>query len=337
MAFPFLAAAMGLSAAGGIGGSIFGARTANNQAKLDAQIAAGNQFQQGVDRESAILSAMRQQAEDRLGTTDVYGNRTKWVDGLGWVTEAAPEVQQNIDSALAEQMQQLTHDASRNRYNADMVSANARRADPFYDTYLRELSQTAGTRIDPNDRYQQDIAGQVTGFNRGFDDATEMYASQALRSGNATSARGFADIATERGKGLADIFAQSRTGARNATRSEFDADRGRASSMAGGFLDAAMSGPTGAPGTDGVDRGGNAGLGLASNRGAQNNALLAAAMGAPTPIHPGITLSNGTANAFTTAGAEIGSLGHGLGAAGVSGFGDGSNLDLMMLMKMMKG
>lgn len=337
MPFPLLAVAMLASTAASVGGGIMAGNKADKQAGMNNRIASDNQFQSGVDREASILSAMRRDMEDKLGSTDAMGNRTKWVPGRGWVTEASEAVQGNIDAGLREQYQQLTHDASRNRANADRVSDNARDSSMMFDTFMRELSQTAGTRIDPNQRFMQNLADQTTGFNQGFDDAQEAYATQALRTGSATGANAMADFAKQRGEGLAGIHANARTGARTDTRAEFDSDRGRASSLAGGFLDAAGSAPIGAPGTSGIERGANAGLGLASNRGAQNNALLAAAMGAPTPQHPGVTLGNGASKALIGAGAEIGSLGHGLGAAGIEGFGDGKagGMDLLKLMQMM--
>jgi len=335
MPFPLLAVAMLASTAATVAGSAMAAKSANKQAGANNQINAQNTFQSAVDRESQLINAMKADAESKMGSTDAYGNRTEWVPGVGWQVTPDERVARNIDAGLAEENKQLTHDARRNRTNADRASENAAKANPLYDAFIREVQQTAGTKLDPNRRFQQDLAGQVTGFNRGFDDAGEQFAAQMLRSGDASSVNKAAKFATERGKGMADIFAQSRSSARGQTQSEFDQSRSTPAQLAGGFHDIASGGPKGAPGTAGIERGGNTGLGLASNRGAQSSAILAGANGAPSAMMGPHSVSNGTANALITGGAQINSLGNGLDAAMADD--GGKKLSMLQLLQAFGG
>lgn len=327
------AAAIGLPL--NIAGGFMGMRAANRRADAENYANQLNYNQSEKERLQGLWNAMRLEGESKLGSTDAQGNRTRFEPGTGWVVDLSDATQRNVDAGQFEQFQQLTHDASRNRANADRISENANDADRSLQSFQQQLKNASGTRIDPERRRLQNVSREVVGYNQGFDEAQESFMQNLRRVGSNNAGDIAGRFASERGEGLAQIMSQTGDNARIATQAEYDDDRSRASNLMQLFQQMSLAAPTGGTNTVGADGGANAGLGLASNRQAQNNAITANAFGrtggrADTP-----SVSNGLANFLATTGGSIESSGHALDQSIESGMNSMSSF--MEFMKMFNG
>lgn len=183
-----------LGAAGGIAGALINAEEQEENRQMNWAIAIMNYQQRERERTEQIAMANKLRGEQKQGSTDIRGTRTKFVPGQGWVTTGSPEVMAMMKAQDAEQlrtisdMQQRRVDIQRNRARsygdentADtlkrMFTNHLAQAPASDEAYASELLQAQNVGL----REAQRVAG-----NRSF--------TQAMRTGNNSN---FAKIAGE--------------------------------------------------------------------------------------------------------------------------------------------
>lgn len=221
--------------------SLFGASEASRTAQTNADISMLNYYEQKQAREDAARTARGMQADARLGTTDAAGNRTRFVPGLGWVTDLAQDQQQLQNLTEAEQLRQLSDNAARNANNDARSSMRRGREDQFATEADREMS--AVRRPDEGALRELLISRAAEARNQSADRSGEMVARQSLRSGGQNAAelmqgaRAASDADASRRSGIEATLA-----ARDLSRQEFANERDASRSIMDYFRRMSTSG-----------------------------------------------------------------------------------------------
>lgn len=189
MALPAIAAGIGAGAQllGAIGG-IFGAgNTAAAQREANA-IAMRNYLWQRQLADEQMRMA-------RAGQTDARGNRTEYIDGVGWISRPTETTRGLLSASDSEERQRLTQDAIRrrmsesNQFNTqlqDRGDANAVRSDrvgtqTLDDVRAAMLRKASGQALGSNDNAIGALG--VSGL-RGGTNVAETLAEVSRNSGN---------------------------------------------------------------------------------------------------------------------------------------------------------
>lgn len=212
--------------------SLLGARQADQVNKTNAQISLMNFYEQQRANRAAEREGRRQQDEAKLGTTDAMGNRTRFIPGVGWVTELDEQQQELADLTQAEQRRQLTDETARTAENNERARDRRGREDTLATEAERELR--AARRGDEGALRQLLLARGAEMRNRQADRAGDAAARAATRRGGtnaaaiAQGARASSDAAAARQAGVdAELAAREMTdrefaGARDAGRNLYD-------------------------------------------------------------------------------------------------------------------
>jgi hypothetical protein len=222
---PFTIAMMGGTALA----SILGGKEASRTNQLNADISLLNYYAQQKAQRDAWAEAQRQQAEQKLGTTDAQGNRTRFIPGVGWVTELSDKQQQLSDLTEAEQLRQLTDEAGRESENSKRARDRRGREDILASAAEDEMR--LARRPSVGGLRQLLLARGAAERNRQADRAGNASARQNIRAGGRNAAglvqgaraEADADSARQAGidaqlaaTGMADsMFAQKRDAGRN--------------------------------------------------------------------------------------------------------------------------
>jgi hypothetical protein len=174
------------------GGSALIGAISSAKANKDA-----NKTNQGIaDRNYAMdkegLDFRKSQYADSLkGFSDSFGNRQYFDPIRGWVSEANPQA------------------VARNQ-GEQGVSNNL----------LAELA--ALRRRSPQEVERERILGATAGFNTGYDDNANKALIAATRAGPGTLAQTSSNLATDRGKALADVLMRAKSGAYGQSYDEYN-------------------------------------------------------------------------------------------------------------------
>lgn len=181
---------------GGIGGIVGGMMQAEESAKtrdMNWAINVWNMQQRERERNEAIAMALKQQKEQKLGSTDIRGTRTKFVPGQGWVTTGSPELLEMMKLQDAEQRKVLTQDLPMRRKVMERNYARGLGEEAIADTYRRKLANLEQTPTRSDAGYAGDLYNAMAmGLREASRDAGRRVFTQGMRTGQNSN---FADIA----------------------------------------------------------------------------------------------------------------------------------------------
>lgn len=221
---PITIGAMLLGGGTSIVGSIFGgnaqdeANATNRQANLmnyyarqqerndriqQAQLARGDAKKADAKNEKRYDDRLK---DMRLGSTDAMGNRTKWVDGQGWVVDLSDTSENLRDAEANEQLAQLTRDAPLKRKQQD-ANYGEQVADRDRAQVLRK--KLGEVRVDPEAIRRRSAAEAAKGVNGTFDEATNTAMRSALRTGSSNTGNILAAMAKQRAGAVGDAVSKA--------------------------------------------------------------------------------------------------------------------------------
>lgn len=192
----------GSSIFGGLlgGGASNTAASANN-----AMLERNAGIQDWLTRDQKLL-AERLMAEQKLGQTDPYGSRTHFVEGVGWVTDAAPNVQTDLNASLMNDIYaRIVEQRMNNDVNQRSATAGAQ-ADNVANILLNKFNNVQ--QLDPNALADWIVSASSAGRNDATNALMSGAATQGVRSGNSS---GFGNIIAALGKNAGNQFASDRS------------------------------------------------------------------------------------------------------------------------------
>lgn len=230
---------------GSIAGTVAGA-SATSEANRDNRNIGLLNYYQNVDRDNRAQRETRTQRRDaQQGVTDAAGNRVRFVDGLGWVTELTPTQKDIQRGTEREQLRQVTTEADRNEKASARAAKRRGREDTLATEAERELR--AVRRPDKGALRQLFLARGAEERNKSADRAGEAVARQSVRAGGTNNsqllqgARAASDASSARQAGVDAELAARDTAAR-----EFASERDAATKLYDYFRRASTAG-TAAP------------------------------------------------------------------------------------------
>lgn len=253
-------------ASGALSTSAAGDASSTNLAINQANLNAGER-----ERLHAQFVAAQIRAEQKLGTTDAFGNRTRFVPGEGVVSTASPDIQRLIDASNFEEEQRLTGDAARARDvredATDLAGDSKLAADSLLQEFLRQ-GPSVGRDV------ERELNSKTSrGFNEGFDDAQNNALIQALRQGTGsdTISNAIQVAGDQRGTALARLLTEN-SGRAEAIKGQRD-DRSGTANLFNSFATRATGAPSSPAAPSTAGNAANSLLALFANRSAQGDAL----------------------------------------------------------------
>lgn len=181
-----------LGALGGIGGSIFSIMGANKAAEESAHTQRVNTMVNMFDyqlrereRRDRIEQAKENRTDTHLGARDADGNRTHFVEGVGWVTDLSPIATAIRDAQNREQELVLNQDLPAKRRH--MFENLDQQRD---ERYMSEgiMKQMRDLQIEDPSAWKNRLYGAATrGINEAFGSMGNAAMNTALRTGASNS------------------------------------------------------------------------------------------------------------------------------------------------------
>lgn len=201
--FPLLGALIG--AGGSIAGGLIGAGAQEEANDMNWQINLLNYYQRQQERRDRLREAERTRADQRLGATDAFGNRTRFVEGKGWVTELSN--QDKLIAALQRQEQQnvLEKDLPMRRAQLERNDQRQRTEEGVAEGLRERFRRDLG--VDPEALKRVMITNASAAISREYDYLENEAMRKALRTGSSDSGRILADLARDRIKTIAGAVA----------------------------------------------------------------------------------------------------------------------------------
>jgi hypothetical protein len=190
---PVLGALIG--AGGSIAGGLIGANAQSEAAETNWKINLLNYYSREAERRDRINAAQTEQRDRKLGQTDANGNRVRFVEGKGWVTELSDEGQQMQDAQDQEQMRRLLLDLpARRRQMFDNIR------DQNTDRYLSEGAMNALKRTGelPQEAAARMRTAAASNVNENWDNIVNSIMRKTTRTGSSGTGRILADAMKER-------------------------------------------------------------------------------------------------------------------------------------------
>lgn len=192
---------------------LLGYSAAQDAEQRNADIARFNQAQSIADNRLQRMIAERIRQETQLGSTDVYGTRTRFIPGMGWVTEAAPGQQSIADAAQrAQQFDVAGREATRQELAREATDA-ARSENRLAEEMLRRVRQR--DRPDRREVEQELIAQGEAGRNAQARDIARGVNRSLVRQGNTSNV---GDIISARAQASEEAARSARAQARSTSR-----------------------------------------------------------------------------------------------------------------------
>lgn len=238
---PFSIFAALLGGAGSLASGIMGANAADDAAQMNWQINLLNYYARERERRERMQFAREGRRDQKLGAVDADGNRTRFVEGQGWVSTRSPEQQQLADAQYDEQMNVLTRDLPQRRRYLDRNEQRSLEDENQADA-LREMFRT----LQPES--EEDLRGMLYGAaTRGmadaFDDQTETLMRGANRTGASNIDQILRGVNESRAKAFGDAAMDARLRARGVTQQEFDQRRSNLANLYNMFATRASAMP----------------------------------------------------------------------------------------------
>lgn len=175
----------GIGALGAIGGGIMGAFT--NQSNINNQWAMlmynARQQRKAQEEQRAYAESIRN--EQKLGSTDAFGSRSRFIDGQGWVTELGEMPRSLLNYFLNEELPAMRDQFKRTNdrnMEEDLVA----------DSLLREFGQIR--KQDPAQIQALLNDQSLRGVNEATKETTSAAMRSALRQGNSNIGKIISEI-----------------------------------------------------------------------------------------------------------------------------------------------
>jgi len=229
-----------IGAAATIGSSLLGAGAADEAADQNWQINLLNYYQREQERFDTISAARKRDNETKLGSTDSAGNRTHFVDGVGWVSDLSPESQQLQSLYQNEEMQQFD-DLNKKR---DVLQQNYTRQGKE-DVQGQQLLDAFGRVQRSSGKDEENLMNQsaTKAINEGYDTTLEDAMRSAVRSGASNSGKVAAEIGSKKSNALLDAFQTNRMQAGGMADDKFNTERGNVANLYNMFASRASAMP----------------------------------------------------------------------------------------------
>lgn len=231
---------MGGSGLQGIG-SIFGAMNSSKTNKTNQRIAQQMFDLRQQERQDTIRAAEQARSDARLGSTDARGNRVRWDDQRGWVTELS-EIDRILDALNAkEQQAQLTADIPQRRRQA---AANERQQIEEGATARSLMDEFRTTRRESPEELRALLMDRARlGINEGADATQSQAMKQALRTGNSNTGAIVEAMAKSRGKLMQEASLDADIKSRTMADTNYNQKRSNTASLYAMFGDRASKLP----------------------------------------------------------------------------------------------
>lgn len=316
-----------LSAIAGIGGGIFSIMGANNAAKTAENAEHANflinmmNFQlRQQEREDRIHQAQQNREDTHLGARDAEGNQTRFIDGVGWVTELSDQQKRIRDLQQREQANVLGQDLPAKRGQMFANLARQREEGSMAEGLLDQFRQIQ--HEDPT-AWRNRLYGAAT---RGINEAFAEQGDQAMRSALRTGASNSGAILASLGSAQADMLQKAAQDAEirapQMADAQFNERRSQAAQLYNMFAERAGRMPDVSYQPTNPSGQTNSILSQFAQEAGVSGRDLAAAFGQKGGVFDYVQPDYGQANALASTGQVIGSVGRSLGGAfGMGGSG----------------
>lgn len=213
----------GIGAGGSIASGMMGAEAQDRAANLNWQINLMNYYQRERERREQMNWARENRDIQQQGSTGPDGERTKFVDGKGWVSTRSERGQQISELQDSEQVARLTQDMpmlrrgmqrNESRSLEDETEANA----------LRQ--QFRGIRQESPGQLENLLFGAATNrMTESYDDAQESLLRQSYRTGASNTGQVLSTLQAERARSSSDAAMEAKLRARGIVQQEYDQKR----------------------------------------------------------------------------------------------------------------
>lgn len=288
-------------------GAMAGAEATSEASEKNWQINLLNYFARERERKDRIKQQTENTRDTKLGSTNARGDRTKFVEGKGWVVDLSDDSEQLDNAQLNEQMMTLLRDKPQEREIRDRNMRRQVDEDFQAEGFREELENVR--KQDPTElrRLFQSIASQ--GVNEAYDAQGNQAMKTAIRTGASNTGNILASLARGRGDALGKANLDAHIKSLDAVESKYDKDRAGLSSLYNMFAERAGRMPNVSYQPQNATAGGDGMLaGLAQSLGVDARAL-AEAFGAKGGTVDYVQPDMGMANAL----ASIGGVANGIG------------------------
>lgn len=304
-----------LGAAATIGGGILGANAQNQAAAYNYNMDLLNYYQRERERTESIRRAEEQERDVKLGTTDASGNKTHFIEGVGWVTDLSDDQRALQEAYQREEMAQfgdLDHKRNILESNVQRQGRENLQGDALFDAFQRI------ERGDSRDVENLMNQASVRGISTGYDELMQAFSQNALRTGASNSGKMLNELASGKARELERAFMDNKINAKGQAAQQYDAERGNMANLYNMFASRASAMPDVAYNPRNIDGMSSQMQGMNMQRDGQSQAALINAFAKKGGSMPRIALDTymGAANAVTSGGNQLAAA---LGKAGAAG------------------
>lgn len=309
-----------LGALGGIAGGAFsiagaqeGAEASRDASEANTLVNMINFMLRERERKDRIRQAEQNRSDQHLGATDAEGNRTHFVEGVGWVSELSTSARNMKALQDREQSAVLAHDLPMKRAQMDRNIARQRDED-----YIAKglLDQFRNVQQEDPDAWKNRLYGAA---NQGISEAFAEQGDQAMRKAIRTGASNTGDILAALGGAQAAALEKARVNAElqapQIARQDYDQKRASAANFYNMFAERAGRMPEISYQPQNVTPAVNSLISQFAQEAGVSGRDLAAAFGAKGGVFDYFQPDYGEANALASTGQVIGSVGNRLGSA----------------------
>lgn len=307
-----------LSAIGGIAGGAFSIMGAQEGAKASAAAHRANliinmmNFQlRERERRDRIKQAEENRSDTHLGARDADGNRTHFVEGVGWVTELSPEMERMRGLQQREQTNVLGQDLPARRQQM-FANIDRQRTENYMAQGL--LNQFKNIQQEDPSAMKNRLYGAATrGVNEAFSEQGDQAMRKAIRTGASNTGDIIASLAAAQGEMLQKAAQDAELRAPEMAEQQFNQRRSNAAQLYNMFAERAGRmpevsyqpiNPTGQ--TNNI-------LSQFAQESGVSGRDLAAAFGARGGVMDYVQPEYGSANALASTGQAVGAMGRSLG------------------------
>lgn len=287
-------------AGGSIIGALLGADAQDSAMAWNYYINQQNLRAQKQQQQRAFDYADKIRAEQHLGATDAHGNRTRFIEGQGWVTELSDEQQQLYDyffkQELPERRAQFQRQVESSKEHDNVASA-----------LLNEFKRVErGTPMEA-------AAKLYLASTRGAGDANRELTETAMRQAARTGNSNIASIMGELGRASMDSRANARLNAEiqaeDYINQKFMSERGGLADLYSMFRGLANNPLMPSYDPTGITQSANSLMNVFSNQAQQGNSMGFNSRMQPAPQQDYIQPNNAWANAASSIGGALAGLG----------------------------
>lgn len=292
-----------LGGVGSIVSGFMGASAAEEANEQNWKINLLNYYARQQEREDRIQQSRQNRADQRLGSTDASGNRVRFVEGKGWVTELSEDSDRMQDLQRKEQENVLQRDLPKRRQQMERNLERQRDEDYVAEGFLSELRNLQ--REDP-ERIEGLLRNASTrGINEAHDAASSPLLRTALRTGASNVDKIVEGVARSRSDALQKAFEDAQLKALDVVDQRYNAGRANAAQMYNTFAERAGRMPEVSYAPQNPSGIASAMLSQLTSAGDRTGSELAAAFGANGGSVDYTQPNYGMANAIGTAGQAI--------------------------------